>query len=144
MGEVQEPTWLDEDEVAAISLAAVAMFGGLSGEVRDENLLKAAIGRPLNKWHYEEPRPDIFRLAAAYCFGLVKGHAFHDGNKRTAYVAATVFLDVNGYECAPEQEDIIKTVLGAADGSVSEDELATWFEENSRCVNSPEDPNQAN
>ncbi len=128
---LREPIWIDEGEVAAISLSAVAMFGGLSGEVRDDNLLKAAIGRPLNKWHYEEPRPDIFRLAAAYCFGLVKGHAFHDGNKRTAYITAVVFLEMNGFECAPEQADIIQTILGAADGTVTEDDLAVWFAANS-------------
>ena len=108
------------------------MFGGLSGDVRDDNLLKAAVGRPLNKWHYDDPTPDLFKLAAAYCFGLVKGHAFHDGNKRTAYITAVVFLEVNGQVCAPDQIDIIQTILGAADGSVSEDDLAEWFRINSR------------
>ena len=129
-----EPIWLNEDEVTAISAQAVAMFGGLSGEVRDENLLKAAVGRPLNKWHYDEPKPDIFTLAAAYCFALVKGHVFHDGNKRTAYIVAIVFLQQNGITCAPEQADIVATMLGAADGSVSEDDLARWFEANGSFV----------
>jgi len=125
-----EPIWLNEDEVAAISAQVVAMFGGLSGEVRDENLLKAALGRPLNKWHYDEPKPGLFTLAAAYCFALVKRHVFHDGNKRTAYIAAIVFLEQNGVTCAPEQADIVTTMPGAADGSVSEDGLARWFEAN--------------
>ena len=125
---------MDEDEVVAISAMSVAQFGGLSGEVRDENLLKAALGRPLNKWHYDDPKPDIFTLAAAYCFALVKGHPFHDGNKRAAYVVAVVFLDMNGFDCAPDQLDIINTVLGAADGSVTEDQLALWFKKNSTAI----------
>ncbi len=126
-----EPHWINDDEVTAISAQAVAMFGGLSGDVRDENLLKAAVGRPLNKWHYDHPKPDIFTLAAAYCFALVKGHAFHDGNKRTAYIVAIIFLEQNGVICAPKQADIVTTMLGAADGSVSENDLAKWFAMNS-------------
>jgi len=110
------------------------MFGGLSGEVRDENLLKVALGHPLNKWHYDDPNPNLITLAAAYCFALVKGHVFHDGNKRTAYIVAIVFLEQNGVTCAPEQADIVATMLGAADGSVSEDDLARWFETNASFV----------
>ena len=81
-----------------------------------KNLLKAA----------------LFTLAAAYCFGLVKGHPFHDGNKRTAYLVALIFFELNGYECAPGQIDIINTILAAADGSLGEDGLAEWFRLNSR------------
>lgn len=131
MPPVREPVWLDEDAVAAIGAQAVALFGGLSAGVRDDNLLKAALGRPLNKWHYDDPKPDIFALAAAYCFALVKGHVFDDGNKRAAYIAAVVFLELNDVRCAPAQTDIVRTMLGAADGSVSEGDLAAWFEVNS-------------
>lgn len=126
---------MSDDEVTAISAMAVAQFGGLSGEVREENLLKAALGRPLNKWHYDDPKPDIFTLAAAYCFAFVKGHVFHDGNKRTAYLVAVVFLELNGYICAPEQADIVNTMLGAADGLMSEDQLTQWFRANSIALN---------
>jgi len=129
-GEI-DPVWVGDDEAVSINVQSVALFGGLSGTVRDENLLKAAMARPLNKWHYDNPKPDIFTLAAAYCFGLVKGHPFDDGNKRTAYIVAVVFLELNGYVCAPEQADIVQTILGAADGSIGEDELANWFRLNS-------------
>jgi death on curing protein len=131
MSSESEPVWVADDVAASFSVQSVALFDGLSGEVRDENLLKAAMARPLNKWHYDEPKPDIFTLAAAYCFGLVKGHPFHDGNKRTAYIVAVVFLELNGFTCAPEQADIVQTILGAAEGSVSEEQLAEWFSLNS-------------
>ncbi len=126
----REPIWIGDDAVVAISVQAVAIFGGHSSGVRDENLLKAALARTANKWHYDDPKPDIFTLAAAYCFALVKGHVFHDGNKRTAYIAAIVFLELNGVICAPEQADIVRTMRGAADGSVSESDLALWFKTN--------------
>lgn len=131
MGGNTEPIWVADEEAASISVQSVALFGGLCGEVRDENLLKAAMARPLNKWHYDDPKPDIFTLAAAYCFALVKGHPFHDDNKRTAYIVAVVFLELNGYVCAPDQANIVQTILGAAEGSIGEDQLAQWFSTNS-------------
>ncbi|MBL6935766.1 MAG: type II toxin-antitoxin system death-on-curing family toxin [Alphaproteobacteria bacterium] len=127
----REPVWMREEEVTAIAAQAVAVFGGLSGDLRDETLLKAALGRPLNKWHYDEPKPDMFALAAAYCFALARGHVFHDGNKRTAYITAVVFLELNGFICAPQQAHIVTTMLGAAAGSVTEEQLASWFKTNS-------------
>ncbi len=127
----REPIWIDANEATAIGAQAVAIFGGLSSALRDENLLKAALGRPLNKWHYDDPKPDIFTLAAAYCFALVRGHVFQDGNKRTAYIVAVVFLELNGMTYAPRQTDIVATMLAAADGTVSEAGLASWFEANS-------------
>jgi death on curing protein len=129
---VKEPLWISADEALAINRMLVAQFGGLDAGVRDENLLQAALGRPLNKWHYDEPKPDLFVLAAAYAFGVAKGHVFHDGNKRAAYVVAVTFLDINGIIYAPAQADIVDTMVAVADGSMSEAALADWFRNNVR------------
>jgi death-on-curing protein len=129
---VKEPLWISADEALAINRMLVVQFGGLDAGVRDENLLQAALGRPLNKWHYDGPRPDLFVLAAAYAFGIAKGHVFHDGNKRVAYVVALTFLEVNGTVCAPAQADIVETMVAVADGSMSEAALADWFRTNVR------------
>jgi death-on-curing protein len=120
------------EEAVAINRMLVAQFGGLDAGVRDENLLQAALGRPLNKWHYDEPKPTLFVLAAAYAFGIAKGQVFHDGNKRAAYVVAMTFLEMNGVVCAPAQSDIVETMVAIADGSMSEAELADWFRSNIR------------
>ncbi len=40
---------------------------------------------------------DVVRLATTLLYGVAKNHAFEQGNKRTATVAALVFLEVNGY-----------------------------------------------
>lgn len=124
-----EPIWLSAEIVTMINQASIARFGGLSGAVRDENLLASALARPLNKWHYETLKPDLYALAAAYCYGLVTAHAFLDGNKRVAYIAATTFLELNGLEFARPQPEIVSVMLGAADGSVGETELEAWFRE---------------
>lgn len=127
-----EPLWITADEALAIQERLIARFGGLSGGVREENLFQAALARPLNKWHYDDPKPDLHVLASAYAFGIAKGRVFHDGNKRTAYLVAITFLDINGMTCAPEQADIVASMVAVADGSMSEKELADWLRKNSR------------
>ncbi len=129
---MNEPLWVSGEEAVAINRMLVAQFGGLDAGVRDENLLQAALGRPLNKWHYDEPKQCLFTLAAAYAFGIAKGRVFHDGNRRAAYVVAATFLEMNGVVCAPAQSDIVETMVAIADGSMSEAELADWFRSNIR------------
>jgi death on curing protein len=127
-----EPIWIDDREAVAIQERLIVLFGGLAGGVRDENLFKAALARPLNKWHYDEPRPDVFALAAAYCFGIAKGHVFHDGNKRTAHAVAAVFLENNGWSHSPSEQDVVNVMVAVADGSFSESKLAGWFKATSQ------------
>ena len=127
---MNEPLWVNAEEAVAINRMLVAQFGGLDAGVRDENLLRAALARPLNKWHYDEPKPTLFVLAAAYAFGIAKVHVFHDGNRRAAYVMAMTFLEMNDVVCAPAQPDIVETMVAVADGSMSEASLAEWFRSN--------------
>jgi death on curing protein len=124
---VTEPLWLSDKEVVAINARALTLFGGLEGGVRDETLFQAALARPLNKWHYEEPRPDIFELAAAYAFALCKGHVFHEGNKRTSHAVAAIFLELNGWVHETDEADVVRAMVGVADGSIKERALAAWF-----------------
>lgn len=126
-----EPIWLSEREAVAINARAVSLFGGLTGGVRDQTLFQAALARPLSKWHYEEPRPDIFQLAASYAFALCKGHVFHDGNKRTAHAIAAIFLEVNGWMHEANEADVVHTMIGVAEGSIKEAALARWFRKTS-------------
>jgi death-on-curing protein len=93
---VTDPIWISDAEAVAINAHAIDLFGGLQAGVRDETLLQAALARPLNKWHYDEPHPDVFELAAAYAFALCKGRVFHAGNKRTSHAVAATFLENNG------------------------------------------------
>jgi death-on-curing protein len=124
--------WIGAEEALTINRMLAAQFGGLDAGVRDENLLQAALARPLNKWHYDESEPDLFGIAAAYAFGIAKGHVFHDGDKRAAYVVAVTFLEVNGVACVPGQGDIVETMVAVAEGSMTEAELAEWLRKNSR------------
>ena len=116
--------WLDAALALAIHDRQLAEHGGPSG-VRDAGALESALGRPVNQWAYGED--DRCALAAAYAFGIARNHPFTDGNKRTAWVLARLFLRLNGTAIAFEQPAAINTVLALAAGELSEHELADWF-----------------
>ncbi len=118
------PVWLDATDALAIHDRQLAEHGGGVG-VRDIGLLEPALGRPVNRWAYGEDDPAA--LAAAYAFGVARNHPFIDGNKRTAWVLARLFLALNRHELAFAPEDAIATVLALAAGELSEEDLADWF-----------------
>jgi death-on-curing protein len=119
-----EPIWLDLAIALAIHDRQLAEHGGGAG-VRDEGALESALARPMNRWHYGEE--DRAALAAAYAFGIARNHPFVDGNKRTAWVFARLFLALNGATIQFDPQDAIRTVLALAAGELSEDALAEWF-----------------
>ena len=122
-----EPKWLTYDQVVAIHSRQLRRFGGAAG-LRDEGLLRSAIERPINKWHYEQS--ELPELAAAYAFGLAKNHAFVDGNKRMAFMSMMTFLRKNGVRFAPDQAHATKIIISLAAGEVSEESLARWIRDN--------------
>jgi death-on-curing protein len=121
---MKEPYWLDKDAVIAVHIQLLARFGGLEG-IRDEGMLESALNRPQPLFHYGDP--SLFELAASYATGLVKNHPFLDGNKRSGFMAAYVFLGVNGYRLqAPEEEAVIMT-RDLAPGETDEAAYAAWL-----------------
>jgi len=120
-----EPTWLDRAIVEALHADQILEHGGSLG-IRDEGLLESALARPQQKWHYE-PATDIATLAAAYAFGIARNHPLVDGNKRAALVAAYTFLAINDLELEAAEPEAVTAILGTADGSLSEDDLASWI-----------------
>lgn len=126
-----EIIWLERDVVVSLHADLVVTFGGLAG-IRDEGLLESALAQPPNIAAYGEPW--LFELAAAYTFDLAKNHAFVDGNKRIAFVAANVFLQLNGYELtAPEPEAVI-VIRDLAAGELGEAEIAAWIKSRSELL----------
>ena len=106
----------------------LATFGGLAG-IRDEGMLGSALARPQNLFAYE--KPTLHELAAAYAYGLIKNHPFIDGNKRVAFVAAVVFLELNGATFTAREADAAVRTLELAAGQRSESEYANWLIANS-------------
>lgn len=121
-----EPIWLELEVALAVHDRQLAEHGGPSG-VRDRDMLESALARPANQWAYGQA--DLPALAAAYAFGIARNHPFADGNKRTAWVLARLFLAVNGVALTFEPQDAIRAMLALAGGELSEAELADWFRE---------------
>jgi death-on-curing protein len=119
--------WLETRIILAAHDEQLAEHGGAEG-VRDQGALESAMARPQNLVAYGDP--DVAALAAAYAFGIAKNHPFVDGNKRSALVALEAFLDMNGYELTANDVQCVLIILGIADGSLSESELAGWIRKN--------------
>lgn len=124
-----EPIWLPKAAIIALHERSLSEHGGLAG-VRDAGLLESALGKPLNLFAYGER--SLWLLAASYAFGIAKNHPFHDGNKRSAFVAGVVFLDLNGVEFEASETDAVIEVLALAAGERTEKEFARFLERNSR------------
>lgn len=116
--------WVDLKVVHAIHETQLAHHGGGDG-VRDPGALESACARAANLAFYAEP--DAAELAAAYAYGIAKNHAFVDGNKRTAWVVARVFLADNGCRLTFQAKDAVTVMEQVAGGSVTEEQLALWF-----------------
>lgn len=122
---MKDPVWLTREVINATHEELLALFGGLSG-VRDESLLESAMARPQQIHAYEGK--NIFCLAAAYARGIIKNHPFLDGNKRTGFMAAYIFLVANGeHFSAPEEAVVIETMALAA-AERTEEQYAAWLE----------------
>jgi len=106
---------------------ALREYGGVSG-MKNEGLLDSALDRPANKVAYAEPPgPDLFDLAAAYAFGLASNHAFHDGNKRTAWSCCVVFLDINGRRLNAATSEAVEQVIRLVERNLDEAAFADWL-----------------
>ncbi len=125
---MSEPVWVRRDVLELLHDESIAEHGGASG-LRDNGLLESALARPKNLFLYEGVS-DIPRLGACYAFGLARNHAFVDGNKRVAFIAAGLFLRLNGWRLKADRVDATLTFLSLAAGTLDEVQLAEWIRTN--------------
>jgi death-on-curing protein len=111
--------------VLAIHADQIRQHGGSYG-VRDKALLESAPGRPVNRWHYSSDL-DLSDLGAAYCSGIVRSHAFVDGNKRTGFQTMYVFMGLNGWRIRADEDDVVATIEAVASGTLDEATVAAWL-----------------
>jgi death-on-curing protein len=121
---MKEPRWLTVTVIHTMHGELVAEHGGSSG-VRDQGLLESALARPQNLLAYG--RPNLAEMAASYAFGIARNHPFVDGNKRTALMAAYVFLGLNGQRLVAPEAEAVVMMQELASGVCGEAEFATWL-----------------
>lgn len=129
MSNKREFTWLSISEILAIHEQLLSLFGGSTG-VRDFGLLESALARPQTLQAYD-PNADIFLIAATYADGIVNNHPFIDGNKRTGFLSAAVFIETNGLKVSMSEVEVVSMTVGLADKSISREVYAEWLRNNS-------------
>jgi death on curing protein len=120
--------WVSRQALELLHSESIAEHGGADG-LRDEGLFESALARPQNL-HAYEGIDDVAR-AASYCYGLAKNHAFVDGNKRVAFIAAGLFLRLNGWRLKADPAQATLVVLSTASGAMDEKALSEWIRQHS-------------
>jgi death-on-curing protein len=122
---MKEPIWLLKQALLATHSQMILEFGGTSG-IRDEGLLDSALNRPIDIFNYDD-KVDIHKLAASYATGIIKNHPFIDGNKRTGFISAYLFLGRNGLRITADQITATAMTLDLAESEIDEKAYAIWL-----------------
>jgi death-on-curing protein len=89
--------------------------------------LIAALERP--RWHAHYRNADVIDQAAALAEGLLRSHAWVDGNKRTSWVAVCTFVEVNGLKwlATPEVDETVGQLVGLTTRRITSAAFAAWL-----------------
>lgn len=121
----KEPQWISEEMLFLIHAQQVERYGGMHG-VLDENIVLAALQRPINRWAYEKS-VDLADLAGRYLVAFAGTQGFKDGNKRTGLACALVFLGLNSAIFEADVEELYELTLRVATHQIGDNDVAIWF-----------------
>lgn len=116
---------LKKEQVIKLHDQLIRETGGTPG-LRDDALLDAAVHAPFQTYDGTDVFPSVQQKAARLGYGLVKNHAFADGNKRTGAHVMLVFLAMNKIELTYEQKELSDVILKVASGECDYRELLQW------------------
>jgi death-on-curing protein len=117
--------WIDTKDLVKIHEDIINTSGGLPG-FNTSNSVESIMLRVQNHAFYVGVN-DFPELAAILAFSIVKGHAFNDGNKRTALIALDVFCTVNQHELITLPHDIVETLVRIADNGMNQAQFTEWL-----------------
>ena len=80
----------------------------------------------------------LFNLAAVYAYGIIRNHPFVDGKKRTGFLAAYVFLNINGWKLILSEAEAVNAVVALAAGEMDEPRFSKWLNNKSVIQAEPE------
>jgi death on curing protein len=118
----QQTEYLSVDDVVQI----VEMFSEapLRDAVRDLGLLIAAVDRPAMQYRGQDVYTPLAMKAAALMESLARNNALFDGNKRLAWLATNVFLELNGQAVQFSDNEIFSLLREVQQGYLATNELA--------------------
>lgn len=126
----KRPEYLSENEIIELQARAISLFGGMPG-IRDQGALDSCVAQPRTVVFGRERFVGVYQKAAAYCFFLVRGHPFFDGNKRAGFLAALHFLLKNGVSPELDQDEIFEAIDRVVAGELDVAGLAPLFRKSS-------------
>ena len=119
--------FLTIDEVIAVHSAAIDEFGGSHG-LLNRAALESAVMRP-QIGYYDA----LNEYAAALMESLALNHPFVDGNKRVAFFATNLFLEMNGQTIDCDGEEAYRHFMSLFDaGAFRYNELLAWLDAHTR------------
>ena len=119
---------LSRESVIRMHEQLIDRYGGSYG-IRDEGLLDSALSAPYQGFGDYEFYPTITEKAVRLCFGLVKNHAFFDGNKRIGALALLTILDLNHLRLRTDSSELTEVILNLASGMISYENLLKWVQD---------------
>ena len=123
--------WLSKTVVLAMHERLLADHGG-SPSLRDPGLLDSALARAQQLYAYG--KPDTCDLAAAYAAGIIRNHPFVDGNKRTGFMSAYLFMAENGLQLTVPEVEVVQIVTLLAASEIDEAAFASWLREHGKPI----------
>jgi len=124
-----EPQWLTAEHLERLNYRIVSDSEEPFGVLKPHELASAP-ARPRQLYHYDEVE-DVAALAVRLMMAVVWAHPFEQGNKRTGFAAAEIFLEANGWLLdIPDFEDIAEVIIEAAEDHSLEGELVELFRRN--------------
>lgn len=133
---MREPVWIEAQDVLMLHGRLIALHGGAPG-LSDDALLQSALARQRHHHAYADT-PDLIDMATACTAGIVRNHAFFDGNKRTGFEVGILFLELSGYRFTAKEEDATQAVLQLADGTLDEAGYTAFLRANAQAVSASE------
>ncbi|KPV42545.1 type II toxin-antitoxin system death-on-curing family toxin [Alicyclobacillus ferrooxydans] len=118
--------FLTVEEVLYIHFQVIDRFGGLHG-VRDNGGLESAVARPQATVFGNDAYPTVIEKASSMLHSLILNHPFQDGNKRTAFAAMGLFLQLNGISITGVHREIEDFVVRIAEEHLSLETIADWL-----------------
>lgn len=88
--------------------------------VRDGGLLESAAERPRTELFGERQYHGLLEQAAALFHSVARFHPLIDGNKRLAWTACAVLLELNGATVTATNDEAYDLTMAVASGELSE------------------------
>lgn len=107
--------YLSEKDIVKLNVIQIKRYSPRETiGVIDKNALSMAVNQPRQHIFGKDLYPDEFSKAAVLLINLIKKHPFNNGNKRTAFLAAYVFLKINGFSLTMENQEVVEFVVNIA------------------------------